>query len=772
MSNLSKGQLGDLFEDQWANEISPENQIAQFLGDRCPNANSMQRVELLLELAGRDFSLRLQTGLQVTPDEYIAKFPELANLHEAGPYLRAKATERQRFPIIPGYQLLEELGRGGMGVVYKARESGLNTNTRFVAIKMISARHDPTPEELLRFDTEANSVAAIAHENVIRLYSANKHEGRPYCVLEYADSGSLAEFLKRQTLQATEAAALMLTLTKSLQAVHDQGILHRDLKPANILLQRIQPLQLEGSALHGQLRIGAFVPKISDFGLAKLLVRNDGLTATGKPLGTPSYMAPEQAEGRIQDVGTPTDVYGLGAILFELLTQRPPFCGDNDLATLKLVSTEKPQSVRKLKPEVPEELETICANCLEKRPSDRCTTRELVANLNRFLGNNTGSKATAGQSVAGSLRSRTIENARDKWRIAVIQGLVAFVVGLVFWFSSDWVGCGTFKTHVELVMNNGEIHTRAIKLGYTQQLNYGPWYVGICPFLFWLAGLLATQTRRLESCSDSCASDCQRKAMLRDRLALIAIFGTFTSAAVYTEWNDFNSDKQLGLGWVQAEFFQECAARLRAGEQKIDISNRRFDLFQIEDGPELKRVRAKQVSITNVSREGLTIRSHAAMVVFVIFAKAWAGFWEALAVYVSFVLLMRAYKHVSSPISTHGLREFFDQWRSILRCLLGISLLGGLFNYMRFVANVLKGSFALSDWDKLLSLVALFPGMVAVFLTAKLLARKDGFFPGRITLFLFLCWLGVWIIVIRTLLGYLDPETLVMLRHLFQTLSY
>src|SRR5262245_30991858 len=206
-------------------------------------------------------------------------------------------------PLVPGYEVLGELGRGGMGVVYKARQAGLN---RVVALKMVLAGGHAGPAELARFRVEAEAVARLQHPNIVGVFEVGEAGGRPFLSLEFCPEGSLEQRLGGTPLPPEEAARLVETLAGAMHAAHRTGVVHRDLKPANVLLGA------DGT------------PKVSDFGLAKRLGEAAGQTATGAVLGTPSYMAPEQAEGR-KDVGPAADVYALGAILYECLTGRPPF---------------------------------------------------------------------------------------------------------------------------------------------------------------------------------------------------------------------------------------------------------------------------------------------------------------------------------------------------------------------------------------------------------------------------------------------------------------
>ncbi len=252
-------------------------------------------------------------------------------------------------PVIPGYEILGELGRGGMGVVYKAQQVNLN---RTIALKMILSGVHADSEDRLRFLTEAEVIAALGHTGIVQVHDFGTHEGAPWFALEYCPGGSLAGKLKDSTLTADEAARMLEQIARAVQAAHNQGIIHRDLKPGNILL-----------TADGQSRV-------TDFGLARRVQGGSGLTQTGAIMGTPSYMAPEQAEGK-KGVGPPADVYALGAILYECLTGRPPFKAATSFDTILQVLNNEVAAPRSLNPAVPRDLETIALQCLQKDPSKR-----------------------------------------------------------------------------------------------------------------------------------------------------------------------------------------------------------------------------------------------------------------------------------------------------------------------------------------------------------------------------------------------------------------
>jgi WD40 repeat protein/serine/threonine protein kinase len=316
------------------------------------------------------------------------------------------------WPVLPGYQILSELGRGGMGVVYKARQVRLN---RLVALKTIRAGAHAGSAERERFQAEALVVAQLHHPNIVQIYEVGSLPGsnpQPYFVLEYVDGGGLDRFLARKPQPSRLAAELVETLAKAMHCAHQAGIVHRDLKPGNVLLSG----EVSGTEGHGSAAgpsrqparstvqgatstVGStprtqsgpsavLFPKITDFGLAKRLDDDLGRTRQGAILGTPSYMAPEQANGQLQWIGPATDVYGLGAILYEAITGRPPFREATQLDTLQCVRWQDPLPPSRLQPGCPRDLETICLKCLQKDPRRRyASAQELAVDLQRFRNN-------------------------------------------------------------------------------------------------------------------------------------------------------------------------------------------------------------------------------------------------------------------------------------------------------------------------------------------------------------------------------------------------
>jgi WD40 repeat protein/tetratricopeptide (TPR) repeat protein/tRNA A-37 threonylcarbamoyl transferase component Bud32 len=272
-------------------------------------------------------------------------------------------TEMEGLTAVAGYEVLGELGRGGTGVVYKARQA---RPARVVALKLLLGAGGAGAERQARLLAEADALARLQHPHIVQVFEVGRHQGTPFLVLEYMAGGSLAQRLSGAPQPAREAARLAECLARAVEHAHAQGVVHRDLKPANVLLTE------DGT------------PKVSDFGLAK--ADRPDLTATGAILGTPSYMAPEQAAGASRDTGPAADVYALGAILYELLTGRPPFRAATVLETLEQVRHQEPVAVRQLQPKVPRDLETVCHKCLQKEPTPRYAgALELAEDLGRFL---------------------------------------------------------------------------------------------------------------------------------------------------------------------------------------------------------------------------------------------------------------------------------------------------------------------------------------------------------------------------------------------------
>jgi serine/threonine-protein kinase len=267
--------------------------------------------------------------------------------------------------VVPGYEILGVLGRGGMGVVYKAKHLRLK---RIVALKMVIAGAHAGPQQLARFFIEAEAIAQLQHPNIVQVYEIGDQAGLPFFALEYVDGGCLQDKLDGKPQKPRDAARMAETLAKAMAYAHMQGIIHRDLKPANVLL-----------TTDGE-------PKITDFGLAKKLEEDSSQTKSGTLMGTPHYMAPEQARGDTHDVGPLADVYALGVILYEMLTGRTPFVGTSIMETLRQVQQQEPVPPHRLQPAVPADLDTITLKCLQKDPAKRYPSADALADdLRRFL---------------------------------------------------------------------------------------------------------------------------------------------------------------------------------------------------------------------------------------------------------------------------------------------------------------------------------------------------------------------------------------------------
>ena len=368
--------------DRWCDEFERE-----LIGGNSPRLEEYvvrmigaQRSVLLRELLKVEIEFRRDKRDLVLQDDYRKRFPDDVNVIERlfgnddeqlGQTIIGMNSKREsphagtRVRYFGEYELLEEIARGGMGVVWKARQSKLN---RIVALKMILAGQLASTEDVQRFYTEAEAAARLDHPGIVPIYEIGLHEGQHYFSMAFIDGQSLKQRLADGPLRPREGAGLIRTIAEAVSYAHECGIVHRDLKPANVLLD-----------LDNQ-------PRVTDFGLAKQLESGIELTVTGQILGTPSYMPPEQAMGRVDQIGPLADVYSLGAVLYCVLTGRPPFLSANVADTLRQVIDEEPVAVRSLNSGVPVDLETICMKCLQKSPEMRYSSaRDLCNDLQRFL---------------------------------------------------------------------------------------------------------------------------------------------------------------------------------------------------------------------------------------------------------------------------------------------------------------------------------------------------------------------------------------------------
>lgn len=371
----------------------PSNPIFEDYLTQFPELGDL--ANLPIELIGQEYRVRNQWGDRPTHDSYIDRFPkdpaplrnalakidaELANLRlspqiKADPWAQPTLsyhatdpppdpTDRERVRYFGEYELISEIARGGMGVVYKARQVKLN---RTVALKMILSGELAGDEQVQRFKAEAEAAAKLDHPGIVPIYEIGEHRGQHYFSMSYVDGKSLNAWIKECPLPSREAAIILQKVAEAIAYAHSKGIIHRDLKPGNVL---IDP--------NGE-------PKVTDFGLAKQTHSDRDLTRTGMVVGTPSYMPPEQAAAR-GDIGPAADIYSLGAVLYAMLTGRPPFQSSNALDTIIQVLEREPVPPRQLDPKIERDLETICLKCLAKTPNGRyASATDLQDDIQRFL---------------------------------------------------------------------------------------------------------------------------------------------------------------------------------------------------------------------------------------------------------------------------------------------------------------------------------------------------------------------------------------------------
>lgn len=404
-----------------------------------------------VELVFTEFLVRESQGLKPEPAEYYQRFPQwrdrLERLFQVDDLLkdsivnplsiteaesgghRQAAVARSKRDRFAGYELLEKLGSGGMGVVHKAIQPGLK---RVVALKTLRAGSDASAQILARFRREAELTAKLRHPNIVPVFEVGEDNGEPYLAMEYVPGGTLRDHLRNKSLPAAEAARLSETLARAVAYAHAEGVIHRDLKPGNILLAGTSEdgkgsrTVLASSPLSG--RPSPLDPRITDFGLAVGRDHPSALTRQGQIVGTPSYMAPEQAAGRSDATLPAVDIYSLGAILYECLTGRPPFLAETEIETLLQIAERDPVRPRQLQPRIPRDLETICLKCLYKDPAKRYSTAgELADDIGRFR---------AGDSIRAR-PAGLVENS-GKWirghpsaAMAVAAGLLVMVGFLV-----------------------------------------------------------------------------------------------------------------------------------------------------------------------------------------------------------------------------------------------------------------------------------------------------------------------------------------------------
>ncbi len=560
------------------------------VGERIPTENYLRRypglaadAEAVVELAYGEFLVREENGEQPTLAEYQGRFPshqerlgQQVDLHRVlqGQSASAEGTSsvldanrttaepasprESGIPEVPGYEILEVLGRGGMGVVYKARQVKAN---RLVALKMILAGSHAGAADRTRFHTEAEAIARLQHANIVQVYEVGENDGKPFFSLEFCGGGSLEKKLHGTPLPPREAAALVETLAQAMQAAHGQHIIHRDLKPANVLLTA------EG------------VPKITDFGLAKKL-DEAGQTQSGAIMGTPSYMAPEQAGGKTAEIGRLVDVYALGAILYECLTGRPPFKAATALDTIRQVINDEPVPPTHLQTRTPRDLETICLKCLQKEARKRYPTAgELADDLRRFLG---------GEPVV----ARPVGRLERGWRWCRRNPVVAtMTTSLVLLLAVIAVGGGVLSLNLGVALEDArkkQADAEAAERGQREQT---------------LEALLAEArakrySGRVGQCFETLAAIRKAVALARELEKPAAVFDDLRNLAVAAlALPDFQEAAKTWDGWPAGSFgldFDPVALRLYArGDQQGNVTVRRLeDDTEVARLPGLGRTRA------------------------------------------------------------------------------------------------------------------------------------------------------------------------------------
>jgi hypothetical protein len=428
------------FEQEWAAGRRPR--LEGLLND----LTGRQRRALLLCALRVELEQLRKLGEEADPAAYTRRFPEDADLIAAVfaetptvPFAPGVAPERM--PCVHGYEVLGDLGRGAVGDVYLARSVNLK---RLVALKLVSdCWAEARAAVLARRDAEA--LGRLNDPHVVQIYEVGEHNGRPFLTLEYVPGQSLAARLKDGPVPPTEAARLLETLARTLHRIHGCDLVHRDLKPANIMLRGEPGLSLD-----------QLIPKVIDFGVAKYLDAGQGRTASGAIIGTPEYMAPEQADGHSAQADSRTDVYALGAILYECLTGRPPFKAASTTETLRQVIWEEPVSPRLLNKDVDRGLAFICLKCLEKDPAHRYqSAKELADDLERWLNGRWPIPVPVIEWVRRMITRRVqIEDAGVWARIAAVEGVWSLLwhTALALLLSTGagtlacWVWCLAFHT--------------------------------------------------------------------------------------------------------------------------------------------------------------------------------------------------------------------------------------------------------------------------------------------------------------------------------------
>lgn len=417
--------------------------------DRCPECNRELANDVAEDLNRTDGSMDVTIRPSTTPGN--SEFSE---------------TIGEQFG---DYQLIGEIARGGMGVVYQARQTGLD---RIVALKMILAGQFASQLDIDRFKIEAQAAAHLDHPGIVPIYDIGEHEGRHFFSMALVDGQSLADRISAGPLDEIEAAKILKKITEAMNYAHQRGVIHRDLKPANILIDSNDQ------------------PRITDFGLAKQPGKQNQLTVSGQTLGTPSYMSPEQASGR-GDITDATDVYALGAILYAMLSGHPPFEGSTLVETLTQVIEREPKPLRMENSSLHADLEIICLKCLEKDPAERYDSAEqLMAELDRFL-NGEPIEAEALSPLGKFRRWRRIIARNNDVRLRSSSSLLGYpVVDIAYGRDND---AGETRGHAKGLIAFGDTATGLFAFGKFARgliFAYGLYAIGLSSFGLFSCGII------------------------------------------------------------------------------------------------------------------------------------------------------------------------------------------------------------------------------------------------------------------------------------------
>jgi serine/threonine-protein kinase len=540
--------------------MSDATRVEQLLDDLCDSGAAPEDVcrscpELLPVVRER---LRQMRRVEAEVD---ALFPGAPARGASDP---PSAHDATALPHVPGYEVEAVLGRGGMGVVYKARHPRLN---RAVALKMLLAGPYAGPGELERFLREAETVAGLRHANIVQVYEAGDVDGRPYFTMELVEGGSLAQRLAATPQPARQAAALVTAVAEAVHAAHQRGIVHRDLKPANILLTA------DGT------------PKLTDFGLARRLEGAAGLTQSGAPVGTPGYMAPEQAAGKSRDVGPAADTYALGAILYELLTARPPFRAGSVEETLRQVASQDPVPPSRLNTAVPRDVETICLKCLEKDPRRRyASAAALVEDLQRFQRD----EPIAARHVGPA--GRALRWTRRRPTGTALVATVLALVGLA-------IGVGSWLVQQRAVLRNdvGTAVARAVSLRKLFNFHEARALLEEVRQRLGLAGPEDLRRQVDQERADLDLAENLDTARLRAATPVEGRFRTAGAGSQYAEWLYEETWAKAGLGGP-GDDSESAAARVRGSTARADF------VAALDDWASITSDRARRAWLLAVAR--------------------------------------------------------------------------------------------------------------------------------------------------------------------------